>query len=165
LVSDRTGESILDLKWSPFPLPLTEKQRVQVTEWIWFRDSTATPLSRLHTLPEKAEKESIAERLARTLSFSDVLPEVAWLGFSEGCLLVAPFDADSNIQGVSLSMLVFDLRKRTPLGLIRVGPVGARIRTAGRGGIWVSFYDDGAAMVLQRYPLPFPECRGESWGR
>jgi len=160
IVFDSKGELILDLQWSPKTVPLSEKHRVQITDWIWFRDSTATPPARLHTLPGKSEKESIAERLARTLSFSDVLPEIAWLGLSQGCLLVSPFGATSNIQGVSLTMLVVDLENRNPLGLIKLGSPGARIRTAGKGGIWVSFHDDGAAMVLRRFPLPFPECAG-----
>lgn len=161
-VFDGGRKRTFQLEWEPEVIPLSDQHRVHVTDWIWFRDSTATLPKKQHTLPDEAEKADIAQRLARTLSYSKVLPEVSWLGMTGACLLVSPFGTDSNIYGASLTLLVLDFQAGEPLGWVKLGPRGGRLRTAGDGGVWVSYHDEGAAMVLQRFSLPFPACRDPS---
>lgn len=157
-VVDAEGDVILRLVWEAEERSVTEDDRMGLIHWMLIRDSVHTPPDRQHTLAMGRERAEIQRRQRSIFAFSELLPEVTWLGLSGDCLILAPFHGESNLQGVSLTMLVVDIRTRTPLGLVNLDRVGARVRTAGHGGIWVSYYDPYAAMVFGRFTLPFTQC-------
>jgi hypothetical protein len=154
------AHSTLAVRWPASTRPITVEDRFRAAEWAGeytLRQSAAA--ERTAAAMGREQREEAYERLASHLPFADRTPEVVALYGTGRCLWLSGFNLADHPSGTALSVIAFDVRADSVVGVARVPRLDSRIRHVDRRRVYTSYFDEDGVERVEAYRVPF-DCGG-----